>query len=151
MWRTFLIKFVLIVALTGGVALSASGCESGGSYGDTPTSLCFPAGACPESLLLGGITAAQGNAAQGASVFQAQCSECHGSAGVGVKDAYKVDMTSPAWQAMMRDGEIVRATRVGRPPVMPSFKLSDDVLRDLLAHIRTLQVAPAPSKTGGGY
>ena len=141
-----------IVAWAAVAALCVTGCESGGSVGDEPVSRCVPEGSCGEAMFRAGLTAAQGTASAGATLFATHCTECHGVAGVGVREAHKIDMTSTAWQARVGDADIVRTLRSGRPPVMPAFRFSEGELRELLALVRTLPVAPAPdSKPTGGY
>ncbi len=122
-----------------------------GELGDTPIARCVPEGACDESMFQGGISAALGNAGRGQAIFARECSRCHGSDGKGLVEARNIDMTSPAWQATLRDSTIVKAVRSGRAPTMPAFAFSDDELRDLLAHIRTLEAAPTPAPKRGGY
>lgn len=132
-----------------GVALALTGCESRGSLGERPVARCVPEGSCGEAMFELGLVASRGDATRGAPLYQATCAVCHGPAGRGVQDARRVDMTSPAWHARMRDGEIARVTRAGRPPIMPAFPLSDQQVRDLLAFIRTLKVDAAPAATPG--
>ena len=131
------------------LSLSLLGACGGGEVGDEPIERCVPEGACDPAMFQGGLTAALGDATRGAAVYQANCAKCHGPAGKGVAEARRVDMTSPAWQATMRDGTIVKTVRAGRPPAMPAFSLADQELKDLLAHIRRLEVAPpAPTRKG---
>jgi len=131
----------LIVAL--GPACSDS------EVGDSPVARCNPAGACDEAMFKTGLSAALGDAQAGATLFARECSKCHGEAGKGLLEARRVDMTSPAWQASMRDGTIAKTVRSGRMPVMPAFAFDDQQLRDLLAHIRKLEQAPQPTPRGG--
>lgn len=129
--------------------LALVGCESSGSLGDEPISRCFPAGACDESMLQQGLVASQGDPHAGAALFAASCASCHGASGRGIDAAERVDMTSPAWQARLRDGQIAQTVRAGRPPVMPAFRFTDDQLRNLLAYVRQLEIAPAPAPKQG--
>lgn len=127
--------------------LAGTGCNAG-DLGDTPIERCVPEDACEPAMFRGGISADQGDAARGAVIFAKECARCHGEAGKGVLEARRVDMTSPAWQASMRDGTIVKTTRAGKAP-MPAFTFADQELKDLLAHIRKLEVAPvAPTRKG---
>jgi len=130
-------------------AAALVGCNAG-EVGDTPIERCVPEGSCDEAMFRSGLSAAQGNAAAGAALYAKECARCHGEGGKGVAEARRIDMTSPAWQATMRDGTIVKTLRAGRPPVMPAFQFSDEALKDILAHLRTLQVAPAAT-TRKGY
>lgn len=134
------------IALFVPIVLGACGA---GELGDEPVERCVPAGECDPAMFQGGLTAALGDATRGAVVYRDNCAKCHGPAGKGVAEARRVDMTSPAWQASMRDGTIVKTVRAGRPPTMPAFDLPDQALKDLLAHLRGLEVAPpAPARKG---
>lgn len=97
-----------------------------------------------------GISADQGDAQRGAAIFAKDCTRCHGDAGKGIAEARRIDMTSPAWQASLRDGVIVKTVRAGRPP-MPAFTFTDQELKDLLAHIRKLEVIPASTSKPMSY
>lgn len=130
---------------------------AGGEVGDEPIERCVPEGTCDQAMFEGGLSAARGDATRGAVVWTRECSRCHGADGIGLAEAKHVDMTSPAWQLSLRDGTIVKTIRLGRAPVMPAYSLSDDELKDLLAHIRSLKhdgpSRPAAPVTGprGGY
>jgi cytochrome c553 len=128
---------------------SFAACNAG-ELGDEPVERCVPEGACDEAMFHGGLSAAFGDASRGAALFAKECARCHGDAGKGIAEARRIDMTSPAWQASMRDGVIVKTVRGGRLPLMPAFAFSDEQLKDLLAHLRRLEVAPA-SSTRKGY
>lgn len=130
------------------MAVVGMGC-SDSEVGDAPVARCNPDGACDEAMFKTGLSAALGNAPAGAALFAKECSKCHGEAGKGLLEARRVDMTSPAWQASMRDGTIAKTVRSGRMPVMPAFAFDDQQLRDLLAHIRKLEQVPTPSPRGG--
>jgi len=123
-----------------------TGC-GGNEVGDTPVSRCVPEGACPDNILETGIQASLGDPAAGAAIFTANCTRCHGEAGIGLADARRIDMSSPAWQASMRDSGIVATVRAGRGALMPAFTFTDQELRDILARIRDLVregTAPQP-------
>lgn len=122
---------------------------SDSEVGDAPVARCVPDGSCDEAMFKTGLSAALGDATAGAALFTKECSRCHGEAGKGLLEARRVDMTSPAWQASMRDGTIAKTVRSGRMPVMPAFAFSDQQLRDLLAHIRKLEQVPTPTPRGG--
>lgn len=130
------------------VAVCMLACNAG-ELGDTPIERCVPEGACDEAMFQGGLSAAHGDAARGAALYQTDCARCHGDAGKGLAEARRVDMTSPAWQASMRDGTIVKTLRAGRPPTMPAFAYEDQQIKDLLAHLRGLEVVPPPTPTKG--
>lgn len=153
-----LLRALSAILLIGGVT---AGC-GGNELGDTPVSRCVPEGACPEHILESGIRASLGDPSVGAATYTANCTRCHGEDGVGSGDASRIDMTSPAWQASMRDAGIIATVRAGRGALMPAFSFTDQELRDLLAHLRNLVregAAPppgvAPTKTEepnrGGY
>ena len=135
----------LLLALLGPALFAAPGCESNGSLGDSPVEQCVPSGQCDQALFELGIVASRGDAQRGRTVFATSCARCHGQDGHGLADARRVDMTSPAWQARLRDGEITRIVLAGRPPVMPSFRLGDAQLCDLLAYVRGLEGHPTPA------
>ncbi|MCC6624397.1 MAG: c-type cytochrome [Deltaproteobacteria bacterium] len=122
-----------------------------GDLGEEPVARCVPEGACDETMFQGGIRASLGDAARGARLWADNCTKCHGEAGVGMGDAALIDMTSPAWHASQRDAMIVKTVRGGRGMKMPAFTFDDQALRDLLAHVRRLEVRPttAPGPKGG--
>lgn len=152
------IRTLVITAASLVGALVGAGC-AGGELGDEPIARCVPEGACNETMFQGGLSAALGDASRGAPVWARECARCHGPDGVGIAEARHIDMTSPAWQLSMRDGTIVTTLRQGRAPIMPAYTFTDDELRDLLAHIRSLkrdlptgaQPAPSPTRSPGGY
>lgn len=148
-WYARLVMLRYLTLGLGLLSLSLAACESSGSVGDEPVSRCFPAGACDEAMLQQGLVAAQGDAHAGAELFAQNCARCHGPTGHGVEAAERIDMTSPSWQARLRDGQIAQTVRAGRPPVMPAFRFTDDQLRNLLAYVRQLEVAPAPTPKPG--
>lgn len=131
------------------VASGLTACNAG-ELGDEPIARCVPAGSCDEAMFRAGLSAELGDAARGAPLYARDCARCHGDQGKGIAEARRIDMTSAAWQASMRDGAIVKTLRAGRPPIMPAFEYEDQELKDLLAHIRTLRVAP-PATEKKGY
>jgi mono/diheme cytochrome c family protein len=107
-----------------------------------------------------GIKASLGDPAAGARIFAANCARCHGTDGVGMADARHIDLGSAAWQASMRDAAIVATVRAGRGTAMPAFTFTEQELRDLLAHVRSLVrtgatrpgvETPTPDTKRGGY
>ncbi len=129
------------------------GCGAG-ELGKAPVERCVPAGACDPAMFEGGISATLGKAEAGQTLYAKECARCHGPDGHGLAEAKQIDMTSPAWQASLRDSTIVKIVRSGRAPLMPAFSFSDEELRNLLAHLRTFDSgrqapAPAPSSRGG--
>jgi len=130
------------------VLASLAACTTG-EVGDEPIERCVPEGACDGAMFRGGLSAQYGDPTRGAAIYLKECARCHGAAGKGLAEARRVDMTSPAWQASMRDGTIVSMLRTGRLPTMPAFALADQELRDLLAHLRRLELSPvAPARKG---
>ena len=136
----------VVMALALGVL--ATGC-SDGSLGGAAQKRCIPAGSCEGVTFAAGIDSSLGNAAAGAATFEAKCVECHGGAGIGIDDAREINMTRSSWQARFRDGGIASVVRAGKAPKMPAFKFSDGEMRDLIAHIRTLEVKAAPADAEG--
>lgn len=130
------------------VAFAATACDRG-DLGDEVVTRCVPQNACDDAMFQGGIKASLGDARRGGQVFAANCARCHGMTGHGENDARAIDMTSPAWQASLRDAAIVKTVRAGRGMKMPAFALPDQDLRDLLAFIRSLEAAPKPSSGMG--
>jgi cytochrome c553 len=129
-----------------GLALMAAlgGC-AGNEVGDQPVSRCVPEGTCDPAMFRAGLNAALGDATRGRALFDANCARCHGSDGVGLAEARRIDMGSAAWQASMRDAGIVATVRAGRGAAMPAFRFTDDEHRDLLAFIRSLVRAGEPA------
>lgn len=144
-------KSSLVTALLAAAStIGMLGC-SRGDLGSELVSRCVPAGACDDKMFQGGIKASLGDATRGAKLFADNCVKCHGATGHGEADAKAIDMTSPAWQASLRDAAIVKTVRSGRGQKMPAFSFDDQALRDLLAHVRKLEVRPAPAAGTGGY
>ena len=143
--RLLATAFVFAAAASASLALTA--CDRG-DLGDSPLERCVPEGACDPAMFQTGIKASLGDKGRGAPIFVANCARCHGPDGHGQGEAAAIDMSSAAWQASVRDATVVRTVRTGRGQQMPAFSLSDQELRDLLAHLRGLVKAPpqAPSK-----
>jgi mono/diheme cytochrome c family protein len=142
-WRRVRLYLTIISAATLAQACGA------GDLGDSTVERCVPEGACDPSMFKGGISAALGSAERGRSLFERECVRCHGADGLGLAEARHIDMTSPAWQASLRDPTLVKIVRSGRPPLMPAFSFGDDELRDLLAHIRSLEARSGGTAKGG--
>lgn len=80
-------------------------------------------------------------AADGAALYKKHCVMCHGADGKGFKVLKTPDMTSAQWQASVKDADIANVTKNGKKgTTMPAFKdkLSDDDVKALVAHIRSL-------------
>ncbi len=88
-----------------------------------------------------------GGKVDGAAVFSAACSRCHGDHGVPPK-ALKAqmgakDLTDPALQDRLKDADIAHQVRHGSAnKMMPAFDttvISDAQLAVLIAHVRALR------------
>ena len=80
-------------------------------------------------------------AADGAALYKKHCVMCHGADGKGFKALKAPDMTSPQWQASVKDEGIASVIKNGKKgTAMPAFgeKLTDDEIKALVAHIRSL-------------
>jgi mono/diheme cytochrome c family protein len=151
-WRSVRRISVPMTAILAGILVAACG---SGDLGESPAERCVPEGACDSTMFEGGISAVLGKAEAGVGLYVKECARCHGPDGRGIAEAKQIDMTSPAWQASLRDATIVKIVRSGRAPLMPAFDFSDDELRNLLAHLRTFdsgRAAPSPPPPSrGGY
>ena len=81
------------------------------------------------------------SAADGEDLFKKNCSMCHGADGKGFAVMKTPDMTDPKWQETHSDETISEFIRTGKAP-MPAFpadKISDEELKAIIAHIRTLK------------
>ena len=80
-------------------------------------------------------------AADGAAIYKKHCVMCHGADGKGFKVLKTPDMTSPEWQASVKDEDIATVTKNGKKgTTMPAFgdKLTDDEIKALIGQIRSL-------------
>lgn len=80
-------------------------------------------------------------AADGAAIYQAKCSTCHGKDGRGIPNwraKGQPDFTDSAWQKARTDAQISDSTRNGKGKFMPAFKakLSDDDIKAVVARVR---------------
>jgi cytochrome c5 len=88
--------------------------------------------------------------ARGKLLYAQTCAVCHGAAGEGMPNLGK-DMTGSEFVKGKSDAELVEFIKVGRdigdpanttgvamPPKGGNASLTDDQLKDLVAHIRTL-------------
>jgi len=75
--------------------------------------------------------------------WKAQCAKCHGAGGEGKKAMKTADYTNAEVQAMYTDEQLFEATKNGVPNTkMPAYGekgLSDDDIKALVAHIRSLK------------
>jgi putative heme-binding domain-containing protein len=83
----------------------------------------------------------------GAGLFRERCAECHGADAKGVVGH---DLTQ-LWAAGATDERVFQTIRAGVPnTLMPSSTAPDDELRSLVAYLRSLNGAAAPSEVGRG-
>jgi mono/diheme cytochrome c family protein len=87
------------------------------------------------------ISAARGSARRGRALYRSRCQSCHGRHGEG---GIGVTLNAPSFLAVASDDFLARAIVYGRAnTAMPSWKqLTAEQVNDLLAHIRTWDVAP---------
>lgn len=80
----------------------------------------------------------------GDDAFANVCARCHGQDGTGgvaaTNGVRPRDLTDPAWQASLGDGQIEAVIRIGKPP-MPAFQpaLSNAGIRSVVAKVRRLR------------
>ncbi len=75
----------------------------------------------------------------GAEVYKAKCSMCHGAEGKGFAAIKSPDFTDPKWQASVKDKDILDAIKDGKKGTpMPAFanKLSEKEILAVLAQVR---------------
>ncbi len=79
-------------------------------------------------------------AADGAVTFKAKCAMCHGADGSKENPAMGIKALSGAEVQKQSDAQLVEATSKGKGK-MPAYagKLSDDEIKAVVAHIRTLK------------
>ena len=123
-----------------------------GSVGHETIKRCYPEGACDQGMFQAGIRSELGNAEHGMALYKQQCASCHGSEGKGTTTTVGIDFTSPIWHARFKDGQLAARIIAGKPPMMPSFNIQESKLRDLVAYLRSLRVAPPSQRPdGSGY
>jgi mono/diheme cytochrome c family protein len=79
----------------------------------------------------------------GADIYKSKCQMCHAADGSGNTPAGKSTKARPfdSPEVMkLSDDDLINVTKTGRAK-MPGFagKLTDDQIKDVVAHIRTLQ------------
>ncbi len=94
-------------------------------------------------VLVVGMALAQGQSepVDGAAIFKKRCSMCHGPEGKGFSANKTPDFTSAEWQKEMTDEQITEIVKNGKKGTpMPKFdgKLSDDEIKAVVAHLRSL-------------
>ena len=87
-----------------------------------------------------------------------QCSNCHGKRGKGDGPQSPMvkakDLTLADWQSSVTDEQILAVIKQGKGK-MPAFNLPDNVLADMVAHVRALPAraarfgAPSPNSAAG--
>src|SRR5271170_2605721 len=82
-------------------------------------------------------------AQSGADIYKSKCQMCHGADGSGNTPAGKATKARPfnSPEVMkMSDDDLIQVTKNGRGK-MPAYagKLTDDQIKAVIAHIRTLQ------------
>jgi len=86
--------------------------------------------------------AASAPAADGAAIYQAKCSTCHGKDGRGIpnwKAKGQPDFTESTWQKSRTDAQISDVTKNGKGKFMPAFKakLSDEEVAAVVSRVRS--------------
>lgn len=77
----------------------------------------------------------------GGDLFKRNCSMCHGIDGKGFSAMKTPDMSDAKWQESHSDEHISECIRAGKPPMpaFPATKISDEELKAIVDHIRTLK------------
>ena len=99
-------------------------------------------------LLVAGLASV--NAADAAANYKQHCAKCHGEDGKGkTKTGQKLgakDYTDPKVQAELKDAEAFKAIKEGykekgtdKPLMKPAEGLSDQEIKDLVAHMRKFE------------
>ena len=96
---------------------------------------------CIISLLAVSTTSFAQNS--GADIYKSKCQSCHGADGSGNTPAGKATKVRPFNSPeiiKMSDDDLIQITKNGRGK-MPAYagKLTDDQIKAVIAHIRTLQ------------
>jgi cbb3-type cytochrome c oxidase subunit III len=91
------------------------------------------------TLVMGAISQQAAESPDGAEIFRAKCSMCHGVDGKGFAALKTPDFTSGKWQASVKDSEILNAIKDGKKDTaMPAFrdKLSEKEILAVLRQVR---------------
>jgi cytochrome c oxidase cbb3-type subunit III len=91
------------------------------------------------ALLVGAAVQQAEEQPDGAAIFRAKCSMCHGVDGKGYPALKTPDFTSSKWQASVKDSEILDAIKNGKKDTaMPAFadKLSEKEILAVLRQVR---------------
>jgi len=93
------------------------------------------------TILIFGVTLAAQSGPDGAVLYKKRCAMCHGADGKGFKALKTPDMTSPKWQASVKDESIADVIKNGKKgTAMPGFaaKLSAGEIKTVIAQVRSL-------------
>lgn len=91
------------------------------------------------TLLVGALAQQAEEKPDGAEVFRAKCSMCHGVDGKGFSALKTPDFTDSKWQSSVKDSEILNVIKNGKKDTaMPAFsdKLSE---KEILAVVRQVR------------
>ncbi len=138
---------LLLIALAG--AALSFGCNSAPTAAPEAAQAASapqqPAAAAPQV-----VASHVGNAAAGKTEFEQTCSACHGAEGKGLPHLGK-DLTTSAFVKSQSDDQLLNFIKHGRAPGEPGNTtgvamppkggnpaLSDDQIKDIIAHLRTI-------------
>jgi cytochrome c oxidase cbb3-type subunit III len=91
------------------------------------------------ALVMGAISQQAAEKPDGAELFRAKCSMCHGVDGKGFAALKTPDFTSSKWQDSVKDSEILDAIKNGKKgTAMPAFsdKMSEKEILAVLRQVR---------------
>ena len=91
------------------------------------------------ALAMGAISQQAAENPDGAEIFRAKCSMCHGVDGKGFSALKTPDFTDPKWQASVKDSQILDTIKNGKKDTaMPAFKdkLSEKEILAVLRQVR---------------
>lgn len=93
------------------------------------------------TLLMVAFRMAADEKPDGAALFKAKCSMCHGADGKGFSAIKTPDFTDPKWQSSLKDKEITETIKNGKkgtPMVAFGEKLKEDEIESVVKYIRSL-------------
>lgn len=91
------------------------------------------------TLAMGAVNFRAAEKADGAAIYKAKCSMCHGVDGKGFAALKTPDFTDPKWQESVTDKDILDAIKNGKKDTaMPAFsgKLSEQEILAVLKQVR---------------